>query len=335
MHRTGRALAAWAFLFGASLAHAEAPRFEDYRIPNPPGVETGSTHELAFSPEGDVWVTQQKQGRLVRIRRSGKITALPLGEPGDGPHGIDIDRGGRLWLSLEFANRIVQADGEGTVLASYPIPVRAGRPAAGPHGLVVARDGSVWWAGKGGGVIGRLNPRSGRHKIYRLPNPASQPIYITQVSDGNLWFTELNNNAIGRITPDGHITEYRLPGTDSRPIVVVEGPDRRVWFTMEAGHGFGTITRDGRQMRTYPANPASAKPAGLAFDRNGRPWLQYMTPDMIARVEPDMSVTPFCIRATCKGPPRAVMHRIDLGPDGLLWFTELGLDRVGKIVSGY
>ena len=56
---------------------------------------------------------------------------------------------------------------------------------------------------------------------------------------------------------------------------------------------------------------------------------------MIGRINSDMSVTPYCIHPNCKAPPSAIMHRIHLGPDKRLWFTELGLDRIGEIVSGY
>jgi virginiamycin B lyase len=29
---------------------------------------------------------------------------------------------------------------------------------------------------------------------------------------------------------------------------------------------------------------------------------------------------------------RTVMHRITQGPDGNIWFSELGLNRIGKLV---
>src|SRR5947208_6484118 len=50
----------------------------------------GSTHELALGPDGNVWVTQQDQSRLVRISPQGKVRFFAL-PPGLGPHGIAFD----------------------------------------------------------------------------------------------------------------------------------------------------------------------------------------------------------------------------------------------------
>jgi len=329
-------IAATAFATLALSASSGEPKFAEFSIANPPGYPHGSTHEFTFGKHGDLWITQQNQARLIHLR-NGKLTAFVLGKPGPqgpGPHGIEVDHDGNLWLTFQFTNRIVKVSPEGKILAEYPIPTKTvANP--GPHGLTVASDGDVWWTGKEGGVIGKLDPKTAHFSLYQLRNPASQPIYISEASDHNLWFTELTNNAIGRITPAGKITEITLPGTNSRPIAILEGPDRKMWFTMEHGHGFGTVDRDGHGLKTYRANPPTAEPAGLAFDRYGHPWLQYMTPDMIGRIHPDMSVTPYCIHPSCNAPPSAVMHRIHLGPDNRLWFTELGLDRIGKIVSGY
>jgi virginiamycin B lyase len=36
----------------------------------PDKVDGGSTHELVLGPDGNVWVTQQKQARLVRTTRA-------------------------------------------------------------------------------------------------------------------------------------------------------------------------------------------------------------------------------------------------------------------------
>jgi streptogramin lyase len=104
---------------------------------------------------------------------------------------------------------------------------------------------------------------------------------------------------------------------------------------MEHASAFGTIGLDGKDLKTYPVTLAGAEPAALAFDAKGHPWIQYMTPDMIARIEPDMRVIPYCIHPSCTAAPTAMMHRLRLGPDHLLWFTELELDTVGKITSGY
>jgi virginiamycin B lyase len=290
-------------------------------------LKGGSTHELAFAPDGGaVWVTQQNQSALVRIALpSRRVTTFPL-PPGAGPHGIKFDAAGRLWITQEFANVLVALDVSGPVprvLRVYDIP----SPGAGPHGLDIGPDGAtVWWTGKEGGVIGRLDPASGEHRIFALPDRSSTPIFISRGPDEAMWFTALTGSAIGRVTDAGRITMFPTLTPASRPIAVETGPDGRVWYSLEAGHRFGVIDPATGAMAEYPVPTTDAELAALNFDHFGRLWIQYNTPDKLGRVRPDETVEEIPI------PTRnAVMHRIAAGPDGAMWFTELAADKVGRI----
>jgi streptogramin lyase len=223
------------------------------------------------------------------------------------------------------------------IFIEYSVANPSGYPQGSTHESLFGSHGNVWITQQKQARLdvlppGQLDPKTTRFSVYRLPNPASQPIYISAASGQNLWFTELNNNLTGRITPDDNIIEIKLPGTNSRPIAFLEGPPQKIWFSAEAGHGLGIVDRDGKGLKTYPARPTTAEPAGLVFDRINHPWQQYMTPDMIGRVNLDMSVTPYCIQPYCIA-PNAVMHRTHLGPGQGLWFT--GLDRIDKLDVGY
>jgi virginiamycin B lyase len=289
------------------------------------GLPLGSTHELTMGPDGNVWVTQQDQSRLVRITPEGQVRVFPLA-PGLGPHGIVFDRHGHMWLALQYVNEIAELNLEGRILRTY----RIRRPAE-PHGLAIARDGRIWWTGKFGGGIGRLNPRTGRMQVFPLPDRYSQPIYITQ-GCGAMYFTELTNSTIGSIADDGKITEYRTPtdppGGGSRPIAVAIR-NCRVWFTEERGHRFGVLDPGTGRITEYPVPIPDAMLVGLAFDRAGTLWIEVNRPDgveAIGRVGADMKVTLFDV------PTRnAVLHRIILGPGANMWFTELAVDKVGYI----
>jgi virginiamycin B lyase len=286
--------------------------------------KAGSTHELVASPDGDVWATQQTQAQLVRINPSTTPYTVDTFQlpSGSGPHGIAFDSGGRMWITLEFADAIAQV-ADGHIVRQYQIP----QADAGPHGLAVDPDGtSIWWTGKEGDVIGRLDPASGDMELFPLPNTGSLPIYISAGADGNMWFTELTGSRIGRISQDGQLTEFQTPTLDSRPIAILSGPDGQEWFTEEAGHAFASIDEQGTILE-HPVPTADALLAGLAFDASGGMWLNYSHPDLVARVNPDLSVDEYAIPTQ-----DAVMHRIIEGPDHhSLWFTELASDKVGTL----
>lgn len=310
------ALAAAALLVLAASGSGElpaSPAVTEIDLPD----AGGSTHELTLGPDGNVWVTQQKSAKLVRVSPQGKlrVTALPAGS---GPHGIKFDRRGRLWLTLEFANAIARVGRDGRILRRYPIP----RANAGPHGLDVARDGSVWWTGKEGGVIGRLNPRTGRMRVFSLPNDQSLPIYIAEGCDG-MYFTELDAGRIGRVTASGKITEWKTPTPRSRPIAVAPR-GCRTWFSEEAGHRYGVLDPRTDRIVEYPLGRPTDELASLAFDRRGTLWLQHVKPDVFGRAGRSRETDDFPIPTN-----DATMHRIIRGPGGRMWFTELASDKVG------
>lgn len=182
------------------------------------------------------------------------------------------------------------------------------------------------------------------------------PIYIRAGPDGNMWFTELVGNAVGRITPEGEVTEFPIPTPNSRPIEIVPEPGgQAMWFTEEAGNKVGRIGMDGTITEfPVPKMQDNVILAGLAFDAEGNLWVQQYTDVnpphyVLSGGEPDGSVgrdymvkidrSSLTSGTTANAftfyevPTReTVMHRVVLGPDNNLWFTELRADKVGKLV---
>jgi virginiamycin B lyase len=217
-------------------------------------------------------------------------------------------------------------DGAGRVHHEYPIP----QPGAGPHGLWIDPDGhTVWWTGKGGDVIGRLDPTGARMQLYPLPPHSghASPIYIAPGPNNDMWFTELDGSRIGRITEDGHIDEFPTPSASSRPIALVSHGGK-VWFTEESRHAYADIDAAGN-ITEHPLPRPDAQPTGIAFDGSGALWIGYSKPDMILRILPNGASEEFPLRAT-----DAVIHRVTAGPDGAMWFTELAADKLGHVATG-
>jgi virginiamycin B lyase len=217
-----------------------------------------------------------------------------------------------------------------------------------PHGLAIDPDGrSLWFTGKLSNTVGRIDP-GGQVSHFALPTPGAVPIYLAAGPDGNMWCTELVGNRIARVTADGTVTEYPIPTLNSRPIAIVPGPDSRsMWFSQEAGTKLARIDMGGHITEfPVPMTQDNAILAGLAFDGDGNLWTQeYVNPqasgpsgdDYVIRLGKgiqsaragDLSgVSVTYYRAPSRG---TVMHRIVQGTDGNIWFSELALDRVGRV----
>lgn len=295
------------------------PVIREFNLPD----KAGSTHELAVGPGGDVWVTQQLQGKLVRVTPQGHLQFHSL-PPNSGPHGIAFDHAGHIWVTLEFDNAIAELDRNGQILHTYQIP----EPGTHPHGLAVAEDGNIWWTGKAGDDIGRLDPRTGQIGLFHLPRFYSEPIYIVQ-GCGAMYFTELTGSRIGRITNQGRITEYPTLTYPSRPIAVARAPHGcQIYFTEESGHHFGALNPVTGRMIEWALPQRDGELSGLAFDGAGRLWLEFISPDAIGLVGPGMKVREYALPTQ-----HALLHRIILGLGGNMWFTELASDKVGYITT--
>jgi virginiamycin B lyase len=312
-------------------------------------IHPGSTHEIAFDQRrgGDLWISGQNYDWLARVK-PGDGTLRHVRMPaGSGPHGLEFDSDGTLWVSLECQGRIVGLDSEGKPVPGADIALPEG---ARPHGLGIGADGrTIWYTGKTDGSIGRVGP-GGKVTRFALSDPGSTPIYVRAGPDGSMWATELVGNKIARVTPAGALTEYPIPTEASRPIAIVPGPDGAMWFSEEAGGQVARIEPSGR-ITEYPVPTPVGRPnmllAGLAFDGAGNLWVQ----QYVSQAAPDPAGDDYLVRidkAGLKAGPaglkpehfrrfpvktrNTVMHRVIEGPDKAMWFTEMHLDKLGRLV---
>ena len=341
--------------------------------PNPTSVQTGachpapkgSTHEITFHAKGgsELWITGQNYDQVVKVSQSGAMTFYPMPK-GSGPHGIEFDGAGRLWVTLEFAGSIVRLDDYGKI--EQTIDVRLDCPTCPPdpkgqqklnthpHGMWFGPDGrTIWFTGKGTGTIGRIAP-DGKITTYPLNTVGSVPIYVRPGNDGTMWATELVGNAIARITSDGTVTDIPIPTNNSRPIAIVPEPgSNAMWFSEEAGNRIARITPEGTITEyPLPLTQPNVILAALAFDNERNLWVQQYvdqnnpTPanpspaggDYIIKIDKsiltsapaDISKVPITYYKVPS--TQTKMHRILQGPDGNIWFTELGTNIVGKLL---
>jgi virginiamycin B lyase len=346
---------------GYALARVPPGTIVEIAIPYLDKSSPGSTHEITYNQNGgDVfWVTGQNYDTLVKVGLNGAPSLYPLrtssGKPCAGcrPHGIAFDAKGQLWLTLEYEGKIVRVDSNANILAEYNVRLDCRSCPkeinTHPHGLGIGSDGqTVWYTGKATGTVGKITP-DGKVQTYPLSIVGSVPIYIRAGPDGNMWVTELVGNAIARVTPDGEVTEFPIHAHNSRPIAIVPEPGgQAMWFTEEAGNNVGRIDMNGKITEfAVPKSQKNVILAGLTFDDQKNLWVQQYVdpynpnppgPDYIIKIDrailtPNVSDVAKIAVIFYQVPTRnTIMHRIIQGPDGNMWFTELGTDKVGKLI---
>lgn len=317
-----------------------------------------------------VWVTGPDYDGLAKIKKSGAIEyyAMPKGSA---PHGIAYDDNRQLWVSFEGDGVVVQVDEKGRIRQEVDVHIRAegvdsdsdsdsdfnryGKRKAkpinvDPHGITPGPDGrSIWFTGRRTSTVGRFD-RWGSVTHYEIDTRASLPIYVKRGPAGGVWGTELLGNKIFRANRRGKVKEYPIPTPNSRPIAITVGPDENMWFSEEAGKRVARIDRRGNITEfavPLPEGGDELLVAGLAFDDRGNLWTHAYRArtdsepdgdDFIVRFDreivhseaddlSDIEVTLY--RVPSRG---TIMHRITQGPDGNIWFTELGNDQVGILI---
>jgi virginiamycin B lyase len=313
--------------------------FSFYQLPQKSGP-----HGIVFDEQGNLWVALEFAGKVIRLDPAKLNSVRPI-EYGDPAIIEDHDVGLYGCTKNKQGETFVHCTSE--------------EINTNPHGLAINNhDHTVWYTGKATGTLGRIKDgKVESFPISKVNNPkaivGSVPIYIQADSQGNIWFTELVGNAIGLIKKDEIVAkEFKISTPNSRPIMIVEEPGHKnMWFTEEAGNKVGRITPDGSISEfSMPKPQDNVILAGLAFDSDKNLWVQqYVRQDVnvdqtcqfgydylvkidkkILESSPsdiDNISFEFYKVPTCG----TVMHRINPGPDGNLWFTELKTDKVGVL----
>ena len=120
----------------------------------------------------------------------------------------------------------------------------------------------------------------------------------------------------------GDITMFPLP-PNAQPNAVVGGPDGNVWFTDQSGKvGEISARRNGHPVR-------GSDPVRRAVRHHRWPRRQHMVHRdfrrEFGRVTPDGTVTEFRVGGQPTG--------ITVGPDGALWFADMGLNSIRSITT--
>src|SRR5438105_7023575 len=311
-------------------AYAATGTITEFNNSNRPGIIQNSSSDplgLAVGPDGNLWFTdagenlQATGGAAAPPKQIGRFHLadgslsfnpaadwFPNGEPGSVPVALTNSGDNNLW----FANAGTSANDVGAINAQggNPLGVKdpfgAGIPASTISDITLGPDNNLWFTMFGSGNIGRIGRDGTNLTALKLPGGRSavQPVTttvtqhpqaITAGPDGNLWFTIQQSRTIGRMTPVGTFSEFTPPATLPGLAGIATGSDGNLYVTAEG---------DSTPSPAHPMRPAMAGNGSLSRIRVS-----------------DGQVTTF------PQPPGATgfsPNAIVTGPDGNLWFTDVG-----------
>ena len=258
----------------------------------------GSFHDLEVGDDGLAYVVHiGKQYTATLDPETGERIYYRLPRGSHGPHSIEPDNDGQMWLTLCVSGEMAKFDlktKEYTILSSAEAPAERG---SWPHTLRIDPkdpDGFIWYTDAGRNSVFRLHPKTLVRKEYQLLEAGQvkaggkgESKGITPYGldyspvDGMIWYSKLNGNRIGRIdpkAPDGDVTEWNPPFRGPRRLHVA--PDGMIWVP---GFGSGVFGK---------------------FDPKTEKWTTYPLPDYLNQIP----------------------YALNVAPDGMVWICGTGND---------
>ena len=304
----------------ASTLATTAPANAVERFPVPAG---SGPHDVAPAPDGTVWYTAQRSGKLGRLDpATGRTSEVPLGA-GSAPHGVIVGPDGAAWVTDSGLNAIVRVDGKTDEVKRFPLPT--GRAGANLNTATFDRRGVLWFTGQTG-VYGRLDPDSGEVRVYDAPRGPG-PYGITATPDGTVWYASLAGNHIARVDPASGAATVIEPPTPKQGA-------RRIW-TDSRGRLWVSQWNAG-QVAVY--DPASAawtewrlpgdKPQAYAVYVDDRDvvWLSDFGANTLVRFDPaTQAFTSFAL------PDKPGNVRQILGRPGEIWGAASAADALVRV----
>ena len=198
----------------------------------------------------------------------------------------------------------------------FPI-ARAG---AKPSAITAGPDGATYYVDFDADVLGVVDS-SGTVTEHALP-AGSGPADVLDASDG-LWLSLQGTEAVARVSTTGDVLESVPLTTDAGPLGLTEGSDGVIWVAEAEGSRVGAIVPEASPLEVLTLPEGTSAGSVLVAD-DGTTW--FTTASGIGSATADGTLAFTDVTSTDPDP-----GGLAFGPDGNLWVTLNGVDRIARI----
>jgi virginiamycin B lyase len=301
-------------------AHAGSSAGSQLRVREFPVPSGTHPHDVAPARDGGVWFTAQGSGELGWLDpATGKTRLTPLGQ-GSSPHGVIVGPDGAPWITDSGLNAIVRVDPGSLEVRRFPLPAGAGY--ANLNTATFDRRGILWFTGQSG-VYGRLDPKTGRVRVFRAPR-GTGPYGITTTPAGAVYYASLAGSYLGRIdVRTGKATVLRPPTPNQGARRAWSDSRGRIWVSEWNVGKLARYEPARKRWREWRVPGASPMPYAVYVDERDKVWLSDFGANALVRFDP---ATSRFTRLRLPSPNAAV--RQILGRPGEVWGAESGTDKL-------
>jgi virginiamycin B lyase len=277
-------------------------------------------HDVAPARDGGVWYTAQGSGELGWLNpKTGDTRHIPLGG-GSAPHGVIVGPDGAPWITDGGLNAIVRVDPRTRRARRFPLPSRSAY--ANLNTATFDRRGVLWFTGQSG-IYGRLDPRTGRVRVFAAPR-GTGPYGITTTPRGAVYYASLAGSYVGRIDiRTGKATVLRPPTRNQGARRVWSDSRGRIWVSEWNSGKLGLYDPARRRWREWPLPGWNPQPYAVYVDERDIVWITDFGANAIVRFDPRTQRF-----TTVRLPSAGADVRQLLGRRGELWGAESGVDKL-------
>jgi virginiamycin B lyase len=198
-------------------------------------------HTMIFDPKsGAAWFTAQNSGAVGRFDPStGRFRLWKTGA-GTRPYGIVVDSKGQPWFDLFGTNKIATIDLQTMALQEHTIPSDGARP----RRIAITSNDQIYWGDYTRGVIGHLDPATGRMQEWPMPAGRTSLPYAMATDDRDVVWLAQNghpNVPATLVAFDPKVRRFVAeipvgrPGPNTIRHMTFDRATRQIWFGTDQG----------------------------------------------------------------------------------------------------
>jgi virginiamycin B lyase len=326
MRRVAAVLVLVLVAIAGATANATPARDSQLRVREYPVPAGTHPHDVAPARDGGVWYTAQGSGQLGLLDpKTGESTLVSLG-PGSAPHGVIVGPDGAPWVTDSGLNAIVRVDPRTRRVTRFRLRGSVGY--ANLNTATFDRRGVLWFTGQSG-VYGRLDPTSGKLRVFRAPR-GEGPYGITTTPSGDVYYASLAGSYLGRIdVRTGRATVLQPPTAGQGARRAWSDSRGRIWVSEWNAARVAMYDPGRKRWREWRLPGSSPMPYAVWVDERDKVWLSDFGANALVRFDP---VTRRFTRVPLPSPDAAV--RQILGRRGEVWGAESGADKLVVVRTG-
>lgn len=257
------------------------------------GGRSSMQHDMIVHPSGHIYSVDMTTDTLFRLdprvpggkREWFKIPAedMPLGgnmgsgalpsnsEMYVGPHSLQVDHDGAIWITLATGNQLAKFDPRDNSFTVEPLP-----SGIYPHTLRIDDRNRVWYTVAGSNHVGVYDPKTGQHENIRVPARSFGEAVMLRMIPFFLWLNQY-------VDLSGAAGAGSGEGTGPVPYGIDIAPNGDIWFSQLNAHRIGRIDPDTFELHMIET-PFKA-PRRMRFDSRGDLWIPGFSSNVLARFD--------------------------------------------------